>query len=74
MLPADLKLTCKPELLVQTGAPGETILKTAEARDTDLIVLGARHTRVPHLVAHAPWRTVHRVICDAHCPVLTVSG
>lgn len=74
MLPTDLKLNCRPELLVQAGTPGDTILKTAEARHADLIVLGARHTRAPHLVAHAPWRTVHRVICDAHCPVLTVSG
>lgn len=72
MLPSGVELWCNPELLVQAGLPAETILQTAEERHADLIVMGARPSRMPQVSAHAPWHTVHRVISHALCPVLTV--
>lgn len=72
MLPSGADLWCRPELLVEAGPPADMILQTAEERQADLIVMGARPSRMPHVSAHATWHTVHRVISHAHCPVLTV--
>lgn len=72
LLPSGSDLWCVPELLVQVGPAAETILQLAEARHADLVVMGARSSRMPHASAHAPWHTVHRVISNSPCPVLTV--
>lgn len=65
----DAPLADPPEIVVEFGSPWECILRTAAERCAELIVLGAspreRTTRVP-------WSTVHRVVAQSACPVLTV--
>lgn len=72
MIPPEADAWCKPELVVHFDFPAEGILRTAEERDADLIVMGVHRTRSPRLAAHAPWATAYEVACRAHCPVLTV--
>jgi nucleotide-binding universal stress UspA family protein len=72
MVPADAELWCEPEVIVETGVPADAILELARNRAADLIVMGVHRSRTPHASAHVPWRTAHRVICHADCPVLTV--
>lgn len=62
----------QPEIIAEAGPPAETILNVARNRQADLIVMGARHAAVPSVAAHLPWATASRVVCEAHCPTLTV--
>jgi len=72
LLPREAALWCEPELALESGAPGEGILKVAEEQHADLIVLGVRPIR--RLATHLPIATAHEVVCHAACPVLTVRG
>lgn len=65
---------CKPEFLVRFEFPGAGILKVAEERQADLIVMGVRAAASPRTWAHLPWATAYEVVCHAPCPVLTVRG
>jgi len=59
------------QLLVAYGDPVEEILAAAHSQKADLIILG---TGVHGLGAdHNPWRTVGRILKEAHCPVLNIS-
>ncbi len=73
LVPEEAGLWCSPRPLVQFGPPAECILKEAINSNADLIVLGAR-SAAGHLGAatHLPWATAHKVIAQAHCPVLTI--
>lgn len=62
--------TERPELLVRFGQPGEEILKAAQSRGADLIVVGAR--RPPKLSLYTGWATAYQVMSEAACPVLSV--
>lgn len=63
---ADLQV----ELEVPIGVPSQSILRTAEEVDADLIVLGTRGlTGFAHLLLGS---TAERVVQRARCPVLTV--
>ncbi len=72
LVPPDAALDYLPDALVEFGATQIEILKTAEQRDADLIVLGARTSR-DLSSTHLP-STAHHVIAHAQCPVLTVRG
>jgi nucleotide-binding universal stress UspA family protein len=73
LVPAEAQAWCKPEYLVQHGNPAETILKIAQARESDLIVLGVKkEAGVPGASTHLPIATAHKVVSRAVCPVLTV--
>lgn len=72
LLPREAALWCEPELALESGVPGEGILRVAEEQRADLIVLGVRPIR--RLAAHLPIATAHEVVCHAACPVLTVRG
>ncbi len=72
LVPADAELWCEPEAVVESGSPAEAILKTALDRQADLIVLGVRRTA--NFPGHLPPATAYKVVCQAHCPVLTVRG
>lgn len=63
---------CDPTYVVEQGPAAEKILDVAKRRHTDLIVLGARHAR--GLATHLNIGTVHKVVSQATCPVLTVRG
>jgi nucleotide-binding universal stress UspA family protein len=68
----DAELWCDPEFLVEFGDPAELILRVAEARNAELLVLGIR--RLATFAGHLPPATAYKVVCQARCPVLTVRG
>jgi len=74
LIPADAKLTSKPEYLVAIDFLPEGILATAAAYNVELIVMGANRVASPRIVSHVPWVLTHDVIRQAKCPVLTVVG
>jgi nucleotide-binding universal stress UspA family protein len=59
------------DVAVEVGMPAEIIVRMAQAQDASLIVMGLRSQSV-FAATHLPWTTAHRVVCDAHCPVMTV--
>jgi nucleotide-binding universal stress UspA family protein len=61
-----------PTYIVEQGPAAEKILDVAKRRHTDLIVLGARPAK--GLATHLNIGTVHKVVSQATCPVLTVRG
>jgi nucleotide-binding universal stress UspA family protein len=65
-------LWCEPTYIVEQGAAEEKILDVAKRRHTDLIVMGARPGKA--LATHLNMGTVHKVVSQATCPVLTVRG
>lgn len=65
-------LWCEPTYIVEQGPAAEKILDVAKRRHTDLIVLGARPAK--GLATHLNMGTVHKVVSQAKCPVLTVRG
>lgn len=72
LVPADADLWCEPECLVEFGSPADAILKVADKQQADLIVMGVR--RSASFPGHLPPATAYKVVCLAHCPVLTVRG
>jgi nucleotide-binding universal stress UspA family protein len=69
IVPKDASLAYAPEIVMEFGSASECIVKAAAEREADLIVLGARPADG---TTHLPWTTVHRVVANATCPVLTV--
>jgi nucleotide-binding universal stress UspA family protein len=65
-------LWCDPTYIVERGPAAEKILDVAKRRHTDLIVMGARPAK--GLATHLNIGTVHSVVSQATCPVLTVRG
>lgn len=66
-------LQSEPRCEVQQGVPAEKILEVAKQIHAGLIVLGARRALgVPGAASHLAIATVHKVIAQAPCPVLTV--
>lgn len=57
---------------VETGTPAEGILKFANERGADLVVLGVHH--LAPLAGHRPDTPAYHVVREALCPVLTVRG
>ena len=65
------KLRSRPEMLVEHGEPAARIVEVAKQKQADLIVMGARNTR-NLATTHLEIGTVHNVVAQAPCPVLTV--
>ncbi|PYT64231.1 MAG: hypothetical protein DMG35_01140 [Acidobacteria bacterium] len=65
-------LWCEPTYIVEQGPAAEKILDVSKRRHTDLIVMGARPAK--GLATHLNIGTVHKVVSQATCPVLTVRG
>lgn len=70
LVPDEAQLWCELEFLVEFGRPAERILQVAWENHADLIVLGARGLDRLGL----PGLNSRKVMCNAWCPVLTVSG
>lgn len=73
LVPKDIPVSC--EVLLRHGAPTEVtradmIIQTATERKIDLVVMGMP-SNVPAVDA-APRSTVHSVLCNITCPVMTV--
>lgn len=67
LLPAGVQA----DVVVEVGIPSAIIVRVAESQHASLIVMGL-HGQSVFAATHLPWTTAHRVVCDAHCPVLTV--
>ena len=74
LLPPDITDWCSPECVVRFEFPSDGILRMAEQRGADLIVMGVHKSNAPRATAHMPWAIAYEVVCHAHCPVLTVRG
>jgi nucleotide-binding universal stress UspA family protein len=61
-----------PEIIAEYGPAADMILSLAEKKQADLIVMGAHRASASSIVSHLPWATASAVVCQAHCPVLTV--
>lgn len=72
LVPQGAELWCEPRYMVEQGTPAEKILEAADSQPADLIVLGAQPAK--WLATHLNAGTVHKVVSEAKCPVLTVHG
>jgi nucleotide-binding universal stress UspA family protein len=66
------QMAIQPEFMVKYGTPGEQILLASHALKADLIILGLQHPGHMEGASHMPWDLAYKVVCDAHCPVLTI--
>lgn len=72
LLPPETSALVGHQCMLETGVPGERILRVAEDQAADLILIGPHHTSHPRVSAHLPWAMLHQVLCHARCPVLKV--
>jgi len=72
LVPLDLGLALRPEIEIEVGSPDVEIVRLAERRSASLIVMGSHLGNV--VSTHVPCTTLHNVLRNAHCPVLTVQG
>jgi nucleotide-binding universal stress UspA family protein len=70
LVPTDIDLPFQPEMEVEVGDPATEIVRLADARNAELIVMGSHRSGA--VSTHLPWTTLHHVLQHAHCPVLTV--
>jgi nucleotide-binding universal stress UspA family protein len=69
----DARTWCAPVFAVELGIPADKILEVAQRTHADLIVLGVHQAKgVPGAATHLPIATVHKIVANAPCPVLTV--
>jgi nucleotide-binding universal stress UspA family protein len=61
-----------PELMVEFGEHGQTILRVARTLKTDLVIMGLNHSKHGRAISHLSETTAYQVVTAAHCPVLTV--
>jgi nucleotide-binding universal stress UspA family protein len=70
LVPATTKIQCKVEVRVVFGEAAEQILRIAQETNAELIVMGAKARN--SLAGNVPHTKAYRVVCGAHCPVLTI--
>ena len=70
LVPEDARDWCRPREEVVGGRPGREILRLAEERQADLVVMGVRGRNPVDLVLFGS--TTHHVVRGARCPVLVV--
>jgi nucleotide-binding universal stress UspA family protein len=63
-----------PEYYVEFGPRADCILEISDKLRTELIVIGVRGARYPHVAAHLPGPTAYDVVTRARCPVLVLRG
>jgi nucleotide-binding universal stress UspA family protein len=72
LIPAQSRDWCVPECVVRWEHPAEAILREAQEKDADLIVMSVHKSRVSTWSAHLPWPIASEVVGQAACPVLTI--
>jgi nucleotide-binding universal stress UspA family protein len=72
LVPPEASPWLDAEFLMRSEFPPEGILQVADERGADLIVIGVNRARSDWAAAHVPWEIAYEVVCQAHCPVLTV--
>jgi len=65
-------LSKEPIYVVGMDFLPEGIMTAAAEYDADLIVMGANRGTSARVASHIPWALTHHVICEAHCPVMTL--
>jgi nucleotide-binding universal stress UspA family protein len=70
LVPVATGMHCKVEVRVVFGDPTEQILRIAEETNAELIVMGAKARKT--LAGNVPHTKAYRIVCEAHCPVLTI--
>lgn len=60
------------EVVVEVGLPDQVILEVARRQQASMIVIGLHPHKSAFVAEHLPWTTAHYVVCNAHCPVMTV--
>jgi nucleotide-binding universal stress UspA family protein len=71
-VPADLESSCRVETVMGCGPAPRELLRLAEARAADLIVLGVRGRNAADLLLFGS--TANKVVRQARCPVLVVNS
>jgi nucleotide-binding universal stress UspA family protein len=72
LIPEQSRDGCMPQCVVRWEHPAEAILREAQEREADLIVMSVRKSRMSTLSAHLPWPVASEVVGQAPCPVLTI--
>jgi nucleotide-binding universal stress UspA family protein len=72
LVPQTTELHGKLDFEVAVGEPVEQILRIAQETNADLIVMGAKARS--SLAGNVPHTKAYRIVCGAHCPVLTVKS
>lgn len=70
VLPESCLEQCQPKFEVRFGRPVEEILNAADELDSNLILLGLRAAQ--RTAGHLPSAVAYGIVCQAHCPVLTL--
>jgi nucleotide-binding universal stress UspA family protein len=70
LVPVAAEMHCKVDVRVVHGEPTEQILRIAEETKAQLIVMGAKARK--SLAGNVPHTKAYRVVCAAHCPVMTI--
>ena len=59
LVPAEAEDRCKPEFVGRFDFPVEGILRFAEERNVDLVVMGVKHSGESAVQEHLPWPNRH---------------
>jgi nucleotide-binding universal stress UspA family protein len=73
-VPPEPELLYEPDVVVETGAAGDRILRLAADLAADIIVMGVRGTGAFAQTASRFGSIAHKVVSLALCPVLTVNA
>ena len=60
------------DVVVEVGLPDQIIVEVARRQKASMIVIGLHPQTSAFVAEHLPWTTAHHVVCNAHCPVMTV--
>jgi nucleotide-binding universal stress UspA family protein len=75
LVPPEADMWCEPHFAVENRAVAESILRVANKRKADLIVLGVRRpSGFPGAATHLPMATAHKIVTRSACPLLTIRG
>jgi nucleotide-binding universal stress UspA family protein len=72
LIPEAAKDWCTPQIVVRWEHPAEAIVREAEERQADLIVMSVHKARAASWSSHLPWPVASEVVSRAVCPVLTI--
>jgi len=65
-------LVVRPDFSVTFGIASEQILRVAELRKANVILMGLSRSARVETASGLSWATAHEVVCGADCPVLTI--
>jgi nucleotide-binding universal stress UspA family protein len=72
LIPEHAKDWCMPQIVVRWEHPAEAIVREAQEREADLIVMSVHKSRAAAWSSHLPWPVASEVVSRAVCPVLTI--